>query len=77
MNRGDGPRLAFHYLQMHQNLTGSLLDAAQLVSLEIDQAHVFRFHEAFGNQSRSAEGNVIAHANGDVAAIAINVGTLP
>ena len=39
--------------------------------------HVFGFHEAFGNEGRRAENQVVAHPDGEVPAVAVGIGPLP
>ena len=77
MDRGRRAGLAFHDLQVHQDFAGALLHAGKLVAIEVHQAHVFRLHEAFGNEGRRAQGQIFADSNGHVPAIAINVGAGP
>ena len=50
---------------------------AELVAFQVHQAHVLGFHEALGNQRGRAEDDVLADADGDVAAVAVHVGALP
>jgi len=77
MNCGHRARLAFHDLQVHQDFAGALFLTGQLVAVQVHQAHVFRFHEALGNQRRRAERHSFRDADGDVAAVAIDVGATP
>ncbi len=69
--------LALHDLQVHQNFAGALLPPGKLVAFQVHQAHVFRLHEPFGNERRRAKGQILADPNGDVPAIAINIGARP
>ena len=77
MTRGDGPRLTLHDLQVHQDFAGAFLHAGKLVAFEIHEAHVLGFHETLAHERRRAERDVFAHANRDVAAVAIDISALP
>src|SRR6266702_3978630 len=77
MDRGDGAWLALHDLQVHQDFARMLLGAAELVAVQIDEAHVLGFHEAFRAERGRAERDVLADADGDVAAVAIHVSAMP
>ena len=77
MARGHSLGLALHDLEVHQDFAGALLGAAKLVALEVHQAHVLRLHEAFAYERGCADGDVLSGADGDVAAVAVHVGSLP
>ena len=51
--------------------------AGELVGVEIDQAHVRGRHEALADERGRAEGEIVADADGDVAAVAVGVVALP
>ena len=77
VHRGHGQRLAPHDLQVHENFTRAFPRAKQLVALEIHQTHVLRFHEALADKCGRAKCDILANANGNVAAIPIREGALP
>ena len=77
MGGGHCLGLALHDLEVHQDLAGPLFFAGKLVALQIHQAHVGRFHESFGNQGRGAKRDVLTHSDGQVSAVAIDIGALP
>ena len=74
---GDRLGLALHHLQVHQDFARALLRAAKLIALEIHEAHVRRLERAFAHERRRADGDVVAHADGHVAAVAVHVGAFP
>lgn len=77
MARRHGLGLPFHDLQVHQNLAGAFLHAGQLVALEIHQTHVLGFHETLAHQRGRAERDVRTDLDGDVTAVAIDIGAAP
>src|SRR5439155_13379476 len=77
MHSGDRALLTLHDREVHQDFARALLRAGELIAFEIDQAHLLWLHEAFRHQRRRAKRNVFADANGNVAAVAIDVSALP
>jgi hypothetical protein len=77
MDGGLGAGLPFHDLEMHEDLAGAVQGAGELFAVEIDQAKVFGFHEPLGDEGGCAEGEIIADADGDIPAVAIDIGTFP
>jgi hypothetical protein len=77
MHGGLGARLPLHDLEMHEDLAGPVQGAGELFAIEIDEAEVLGFHEPFGDEGGGAEGEVITDADGDVAAVAVDVGAFP
>jgi hypothetical protein len=51
--------------------------AGELLAVEVDEAHVLGRHEALADERGRAEGEIVADADGDVAAVAVGVVTLP
>ena len=72
-----GARLPFHDLQVHQYFARSLLLAAKLIAFQVHQAHILRLHEPLGNERWRAKRDSFAHADGDIAAVAIDVRATP
>jgi len=58
-------------------LAGAHAGAGELFAVEVHEAHVLGLHEALADQRGRAEGEVVADADGDVAAVAVGVLTLP
>ena len=74
---GLGLGLPLHDGHMRQALAGALALAGQLVPIEINERHVFRRHEAFRDQGRSAENEIVSHPDRHVATVAVRITLLP
>lgn len=68
-----GLRLAFHDGKVGHALGSALVFACELRAFHIHEAHLFKCHETFTNKSWRAKHEVVADADGEVAAIAIGV----
>ena len=77
MDAALGSRLAPHDSKMGQGFARAHPRAGKLFAVEVDEAHVGRGHEALADEGRGAKHEVVADADGDVAAVAVRVFALP
>ena len=73
MHAGLGLGLALHDGEVRLGLAGALARARELVAVEIDETHLLGRHEAFRDERRRAQHEIVADAHGDVAAVAVDV----
>jgi hypothetical protein len=69
--------LALHDAEVGLRLARADARAGELVAVEVDEAHVLGRHETLADERGRAEREVVADADGDVAAVAVGVVALP
>ena len=67
----------FHHGDVRFHLTGGGAYARLLARVHVHQADVFHGHEALGAQGGGAEQQVLRHAHGNVAPVAVHIFAVP
>ena len=77
VDAGLGLGLVLHDAKMSIDLGSTGTRTGYLIAVEIDHADVVGSHEALGDERRGAEHEVVANANGNIAAVAVDVALVP